>query len=351
MVPSNIIRKTEVSVIIPVYNVERFLQDCIDSLLNQSFSDIEFIFVNDASTDSSLSILEKNKKIHPDKIKVIDSSVNLKQGGARNIGIKAASGRFIGFVDSDDLVSPNMFEKLHEAITQSDADVAYIQYSSVPENISLDEAIANRCSYAPLITWDSIIDIDGEVLSETDKTRLLATPIGGVYCGLWRRDILINHNIMFPENLKYEDNYWISLARCYINKIKFVQEVHYFYRKNSNSTTNSINNTHHFDRRKVELLLIDELKRRDLFTRFSDVWEYTFITRYVINSFFLCCSKIKPIPYQFIEQLANDLEHFYPRWKRNKIYISRTSRIQRLKNRLLVRFPTFCASYIARGKQ
>lgn len=92
----------KISVIIPVYNVEKYLQTCIDSLLSQSMKEIEFIFVNDASPDGSLAILQENQRLHPDQIRIIDSKVNLKQGGARNLGIAAAQAPLIGFLDSDD---------------------------------------------------------------------------------------------------------------------------------------------------------------------------------------------------------------------------------------------------------
>lgn len=124
----------KVSIVIPVYNVEKYLQTCINSLLEQSLKDIELIFVNDASPDYSLEILQKNAKKNPGKMKIINSEKNLCQGGARNLGIKAANGKYIGFVDSDDFVDPNMFEVLYKKITTADADVAFIQYTSIPED-------------------------------------------------------------------------------------------------------------------------------------------------------------------------------------------------------------------------
>ena len=125
------INNPKISVVIPVYGVERYLQQCIDSLINQSMTEIEYIFVNDASPDGCLDILLDNQAKHPDVIKVIDSPVNKKQGGARNMGVDASRAEFIGFVDSDDFVSPNMYRKLYDAINRTNSDASFIQYASV----------------------------------------------------------------------------------------------------------------------------------------------------------------------------------------------------------------------------
>lgn len=123
--------KPEISVVIPVYGVEEYLQACIDSLVNQTFDSMELIFVNDASPDRCLEILEKNRERHPDKIRVIDSKENLCQGGARNLGIRAARGKYIGFCDADDMAGPGMYEQLYHEVEQMHADVAFMQYASV----------------------------------------------------------------------------------------------------------------------------------------------------------------------------------------------------------------------------
>lgn len=90
-----------VSIIVPCYNVEKYLPRCIESLVNQTLEDIEIILVNDASPDNSIKIMKEYELKYPNKIKIIDSQINLRQGGARNLGIDIATGEFIGFVDSD----------------------------------------------------------------------------------------------------------------------------------------------------------------------------------------------------------------------------------------------------------
>ena len=108
----------EISVIVPVYNTEKFLRRCLDSLINQTFKDLEIICVNDGSADGSGDILKEYSGI-----RVINQE-NRGLSGARNTGIQAARGRFIGFVDSDDWVDLDFFEKLYEAAVKNNADIA-----------------------------------------------------------------------------------------------------------------------------------------------------------------------------------------------------------------------------------
>ena len=108
----------KLSVIVPVYNAKDKLPRCLDSLLAQTLSDIEFILVNDASTDGSYDILLDYEKQSPERIIVIDCEVNRRAGGARNTGLDMASGDYIGFVDSDDYILPDMFECLYNKASQ-----------------------------------------------------------------------------------------------------------------------------------------------------------------------------------------------------------------------------------------
>ena len=105
----------KISIIIPCYMVEQYIDRCVNSLLNQSIGleNLELIFINDASPDLTLSKLLDYEQLYPESILIIDSKENMKQGGARNLGLMYASADYIGFVDSDDWVEPTMFEKLY----------------------------------------------------------------------------------------------------------------------------------------------------------------------------------------------------------------------------------------------
>ena len=103
--------KIKVSIIVPVYNNEKYLRRCLESLVNQSLKDIEIILINDCSTDKSIDILNGYEEKYSEKITLINLNENKRPGGARNRGIEAAKGEYLGFVDSDDYVEKDMYER------------------------------------------------------------------------------------------------------------------------------------------------------------------------------------------------------------------------------------------------
>ena len=111
----------KVSIVVPIYNVEKYLRECLDSIVNQTLKDIEIICVNDGSTDSCPQILEEFSK-KDNRIKVINKA-NSGYGASMNIGLAAATGEYIGIVESDDFVKTNMFEDLYNLAKENDADV------------------------------------------------------------------------------------------------------------------------------------------------------------------------------------------------------------------------------------
>ena len=121
----------KISVIIPVYNVEKYLRECLDSLINQSFKDFEVICIDDGSTDKSYKILEEYSQ-KDSRIKVLKQEHN-GAGAARNLGIEIAKGKYIQFLDSDDYFEPNMLEELYNTAEKFGADMAVCSARKVDE--------------------------------------------------------------------------------------------------------------------------------------------------------------------------------------------------------------------------
>lgn len=127
-----------ISVIIPVYNVEKYLEQCLDSVINQNLQDIEIICVDDGSTDNSPSILEKFSS-KDNRIKIF-SKENGGQASARNLGIKKAKGKYIAFVDSDDFIKEDMFVKLYDVAENNNLDIAMCKIALYDDNTgNIDE--------------------------------------------------------------------------------------------------------------------------------------------------------------------------------------------------------------------
>lgn len=133
----NIMENTLVSIVIPVYNVEKYLRKCIESVLNQTYKNIQIILVNDGSTDNSPALCDEYKQMY-DKVEVIHKS----NGGlpdARNAGLKRAKGEYVGFIDSDDWIEPNMVEHLLHNIIEYDADISSVELQKVQEETELEQ--------------------------------------------------------------------------------------------------------------------------------------------------------------------------------------------------------------------
>ena len=208
------------SIVIPVHNVENYIEECLKSILNQNFNDYEVILVNDASTDRSGEICDEYASKYKN-IKVIHLKGNSLPGGARNAGLKKAEGEYIHFCDSDDYYLDNVFSYISENIKKSFPTVLLGQFISLPEKG------AYVCKDVKL---DPDIFISGD--SITLARYLLGIP--NFLCTVWRfivkREFLMSNNIMFPEGCISEDEEWVIRMMCSADRFALLTEPFYCYR-------------------------------------------------------------------------------------------------------------------------
>lgn len=330
--------KTIISVIIPVYNGENFLNDCIDSITRQTiFDNLEIIFVNDASTDNTLEILKEKSELYPNLI-VLNNETNMRQGAARNRGLNEATGEYIGFVDADDIIAPDMFEILFNALVKYEADVVYCEKDTISENIH----------YSDLIFPESILD--NKILNITDENRaeFLLSERGCVWSGLYKKSLIIDNNVFFPEKLRFEDNYWVTLMKCYFNKVVVLDKYKgYYYRLNSASTTHLKNAFDLFDERiVVEKMILEQLHKRNLFEQYIEVWEYFYIQRYAFSTFISYLRLFSSIPYSRIAELQDGLSKEFPNWRNNKYLSCVSANSNRVKRVLFDMDVRRCVTHI-----
>ena len=330
----------KVSVVIPVYNVKKYLPACIDSLVNQTLEGIELIFVDDCSPDGSWDILQQYHDRFPEKIIAIKSDVNLRQGGARNIGIKAASAHYIGFADSDDLVLPEMFQKLYDSAVASNADVTFCKCSAIEEDFDLKKN--NQLSYKPFVQWNSkLLGLQDKYLDDRDRTSLMAYEVGGVYCGLWKKNLIIDNECFFPEHVRWEDNYWAAFIKTCLQKVHFIDEVLYLYRQRQSSTIHSGDLQSVKERIMLEKKLVEKSRELQIFDRYYPALEYMYTYRYafgtagkIINALGTNSAAIK-----MMRELTDDLSKTFPQWYKNEFYLELTGKKKRFLNKLLMYHP------------
>lgn len=300
--------KYKISIIVPVYNVAKHIDKCLNTLLNQTMEEIEIITVNDKSSDNSLEILEKYKEKFGDKIKVVDLKQNLKQGGARNAGIEIASGDYIGFVDPDDYVELHMFEKLYKTAISENADIVTCDYYEVQKN---GDRIIYKSNNLP----------EGEITKEKLKKILLRKYGWELWQQLYKREIFTNNNIKFSENLYVTDLEIGALLIMFANKIAKVREALYYYVKHDNATTSfKIDDKKVFDLITVSEKRLTHFKIRNLYYDFHEELDYIYFWHVGIVSTFRCVVNFsKPQKYK-IEEIKYMLENQVPNIRKNNYY-------------------------------
>lgn len=302
-----------VSIIVPVYNVEKYLRRCLDSLVNQTLEDIEIILINDASSDNSFAIMEEYKEKYK-QIIIINSKKNLRQGGARNLGLKIATGEFIGFVDSDDWVSLDMYEMLYSKAMESDCDIVDSDYY-VSDGINILEEIVSNT-----------IDQLGELTDDIKKDLILHS--GRMWTKIFNKELFTKNNIMFPENVFYEDNPVVPLLMCCSRHLEKVSKPLYFYYKNIESTTTITNSYHHFDRLITSELLIDEFKQRGLYEKYKDELDFRFSELFYINTVLICLLKFDKPELTYLTKMRKCMLKDMAGYRKNKYFYTVNKKVK-----------------------
>ncbi len=217
--------KIKVSIIVPVYNVERYLGKCLDSLVNQTLKDIEIICVNDGSTDRSTAILkdyaDKDKRI------ILINQDNAGQSAARNKGIDVAKGEFIGFVDSDDWVDKNYFESLYKQAVRVDADIAVagvIRVTGPKQRKFL--------TFNDLFVTDNV-NLKFELCDVPEKSY--------IWNKIYKKESLTKIGLKFEEGIIFEDCIFTPQVLYFLGKMVVVPDVYYYYFRRNNSTVKQRN--------------------------------------------------------------------------------------------------------------
>ncbi|WP_344822189.1 glycosyltransferase [Rurimicrobium arvi] len=300
----------KVSVIVPVYNSEQFINKCVDSLLNQTLSEIEIILVDDASTDNSLEIIKTYERAYPDKIRVLHLSVNQRQGGARNNGIKIATGEYLGFVDSDDWAEATMYEDLYNEARKADSDICYCMRQQVFENGS--------------ITSDSTTYfLPTGAISEKSRKEMLVNHVTFIQRYIYKRSLFRENNILFPIKLRYEDMMIDPLIIPYVNHIAAVKKPLFNYFIRSNSTTTEVTDTKYLDKVAVCQMIIDEYKQRGLYERYKDEVDYLYFRKGYVHAALNYIINSSAPGNKVLSALKNDLLKVDPHYRGNPYYRSK----------------------------
>ncbi len=258
----------KISVIIPVYNCAQLLAKCLDSVCGQTLRDLEIVCVNDASTDNSLAILQEYAT-KDQRIKLINFSENKGAAVARNIAIDNALGEYLGFVDADDFIDRNFYEKLYEVAQKNDSEV-------VKANIAL------YCPKEEKITYGSWIDINYKVKKHQAHFCFSFTS------AIFKTAIIKENSVNFLQGLNhFEDPYFTIKAVLFYKKLQVIEDVFYYYVENSESSSRKKVGLKH-----IESMMIGAVKILDLLDeKCSDKTHYMIVFNFVLEQLLHWCNR------------------------------------------------------------
>lgn len=297
----------KVSIIVPVYNVEKYLRKCADSLVNQTLKDVEVILVSDASPDGSNAIMAEYERNYPDKVKCIYLEENIKQGGARNRGLEIATGEYVTFVDSDDFVDVTMCEKMYQEAMKQDYDIVYCDYYDNFLN-------KNKLRYMSFVFKEVVGNLTEE------KRKALFFTIVTPYGKLIKTSLIRENKLYFPEKMFYEDAATTLLYHMYANNIGWVNEPLYYYSIREDSTMQRKNSEHQFDEAKAGLLLYERFKERGFYNQFKDEIDMVFLIYFYMHPLGTAVEKFLDLPLKYMTYLRDTMQEIYPDYNNNPYF-------------------------------
>jgi hypothetical protein len=284
----------KVNVIVPIFNASKHLSLTLDSLVNQTLDSFELILVNDGSTDNSQEIID----VYKDKYPTLIRSYTKANGGiahTRNFGLQHVNSEYFGFVDSDDIVEVDMFEKLYQNAIENNSDVVFSDfYWTYPD-------YETRTNDGPYLNNKEIL------------IKMFAT----LWNKLYRTDFVKQLDLHFPDGYRYEDASFLYRLAPFIKKWSYVNEPYVHYRQTVGSITHN-----HNDRVKDMIHVFNDIltfyKENHLFNDYKLELEYLFIRFFLGNSFLRTCQiKDKNDRNQTLDLSYSILVSNFPSWKQN----------------------------------
>lgn len=289
----------KVSIIIPVYNVERYLARCIDSCINQTYNNVEIICVNDGSTDGSLNILE-HYKILDSRIQII----NKENGGlssARNAGVAASVGDYILFVDSDDFISCDAVEHIVRNAERNSSDVVIFDYFYAHVDRSMRKILT-------IIEWnDKRYENKSFNLSNVDKSAYLLIPVAA-WCKFYRTEYLKENNITFFEGVIFEDVDYNAKVLSKAERITYVNEPLYHYYVGRSDQIMAKNDESLFDVISVYLSAEKTLKQSKSFEKYKASF-YLLVMRDLLMKLRIIKPELQEILYNKYKEMNLDIDY------------------------------------------
>lgn len=271
--------KIELSIIIPIYNVEQYLEECLESIYNIKNTSKEIILINDKSPDNSYKIIEKYKRKYPLETIVINHEINKGLSEARNSGLKIAKGKYVSFIDSDDIILSKQYEECFLLNKDYNLEIIlgngrYYKGNEIKEEFERDNKIKQFETTTGKILLENMIKLNSYYEM--------------IWLNFYERDFLIRNNINFYKGLLHEDTLFSFLTLLKANKVKYIDKDFYLYRQRENSIMGNIS----IKNEKHRLFICDKLSNIILKEKFRVDFE-CYIFKYIFNLYWGIFSRNK----------------------------------------------------------
>lgn len=310
----------KLSIIVPVYNMvaEGKLAFCLDSLVNQHLEDYEIITVDDASTDNSLEILQEYATKYPGRFVIVPLSENHRQGGAKNAGLDVAQGEFVGFVDSDDFIDPDMYARMLAKAEETGADMVGCNYCITYEH-----------SFTPGQDCHNNKQSQTGILDEEKYKSLILDP-GSLVIKIYKRELFESPRLRFPEHMFFEDNAVSAPLMLRVKCFEYIPEPLYYYYQHSASTVHVVTEERCRNRMAAMEYMLEEMRKTpDLLEKYHAEIEFRFINLFYQNTLFSYVQQKKGIRLGFLRELARGMRAAFPEFQQNPYYLERVNAEER----------------------
>lgn len=291
----------KVSIILPVYNVEKYLSACLDSLLAQTLEEIEIVAVNDGSTDGSLQILQAYQSLNPEKL-FIFSTENHGVSRARNYGFAHSHGEYVWFVDSDDFVEPDACRLLYEKATADGNDLVLFRYYNVNSETGIRKEYIASCH--------------NQNFRVADKPYELPAISPYPWIKFIHRDLF--NGLCFPEGIRFEDLPVAYLLAVKARSIGYVDQCFYNYRKNVGFLSRLTPSTLHI--RNAIIFMKEEMEKLGLFEQYQTELDFIAVRHFFYRFWKLLTNyetNQKELKLQLVNELFDYMESNIPDWENN----------------------------------
>lgn len=314
-----------VDIIVPVYNVEKYIDACMESLLGQTNNNFRIILIDDGSTDQSGLICDRYANVHNNII--VKHKENGGLSSARNVGLSMVEAPYFMFVDSDDYLRKDALEILFLIAEKEDADVVKFEIAMTDEHGAVKEPLQ-----ATLV---------GEVSYQTkNQSKEWLFTFGHATAKLYKT--LGLKKILFPEGLIYEDYYYSAVISSLVCKIVETPEKLYFYRENPHSITHTKNDSHKNDKYRIFDEIVKYYNEHGIYEEYKVELEYLYSKFCFVNACKTAVISYRK-PYQFVRKCAQRIKQKYPKFRQNEIFLQRCTPAVRMIASLILISP---AAYV-----